>query len=54
MKKLLKNKTTLEILTMILIIVIVIVSNIFFKNHCVKNGGKLIVGPNGQSCIYDK
>ena len=53
LKEILLSKEIAAFIIIILIIAIVVFVNIKFKEHCINNGGKLIVSQNGYSCMYE-
>ena len=52
-KDILMSKEIMSLIIMVAVIAVVIIINIAFKNNCINNGRKLIVGNNGYSCIYE-
>ena len=54
LKNILLNEYVIGIIGFLLLIGIVVFINIKFKEHCINNGGTIIVGSNGYGCIYDR
>ncbi len=52
-KNILLNKSVIAIIGIALLFGIVVFVNIKFREHCINNGGKLMVGTNGYGCIYE-
>ena len=51
-KNILLNEYVIAIIGIVLLFGIVIFVNIKFREHCINNGGKLVVQSNGYGCIY--
>lgn len=52
-KDIILNKNVIAIIGIVLLIGIVVFINIKFKEHCINNGGKFMVGTKGCGCIYE-
>ncbi len=54
LKNILLNEYVIGIISFLLLIGIVMFINVKFKEHCINNNGKVIVGTNGYGCIYER